>query len=383
MPTFKYKAYAGTGRETSGVISADNERHAASLLKEQGIYPRELALKKGSAPKAEAKELPFVTRELSLLVGSGVPMLEALKSLAGEMRGHWKDLLHQLADDVSSGMSLSRSLEQYPVFPNFYTKLVASGEASGMLDMVLKSLADFLEEEAKTKAKVKSALIYPIFMLAVGAVVLSFIFGFVMPRIIRIFRDSGKALPFVTKVLIGISNLFINYWWVLLILVILAVYGARKYYRKERLRVDGLLMKVGVLKSLFLSRFTRALGFLLEGGLPVVKALELAGPSSGNLAIEEAVHDARQKLSEGADLSQSLKEFPPVFVQLLGTGQKSGKLSESVKKAALSYDEDFKRRLERALSLIEPVMILAMGAIVGFIVMAVLLPIFELNQIIK
>jgi len=383
MPSFRYKAYAGTGRDTSGVISADNERHAASLLKEQGIYPRELALEKGSAPKADAKELPFMTRELSLLVGSGVPMLDALKSLAGEMRGNWRDLLNRLSDDVSSGMSLSRALEQYPVFPGFYTKLVHSGEASGTLDLVLRSLADFLEEEAKTRARVKSALIYPIFMLAVGAVVLAFIFGFVMPRIIRIFRDSGKALPFVTEVLIGISNVFINYWWVLLILALAAFYAGRKYYRKERLRVDVFLLKIGVLKSLFLSRFTRALGFLLEGGLPVVKALELAGPSSGNLEIERAVHDARQKLSEGADLSQSLREFPPVFVQLLGTGQKSGRLAESVKKAALSYDEDFKRRLERALSLVEPVMILAMGAIVAFIVMAVLLPIFELNQIIK
>jgi general secretion pathway protein F len=383
MPTFRYKAYAGTGRETAGTISADNERQAALVLKEQGIYPRELSLEKTSAPKAGSKSLPFVTRELSLLVSSGVPLLDALKSLAGEVSGHWRDLLNQLSDDVSSGMSLTRALEQYPVFPPFYTKLVASGEASGTLDMVLKSLADFLDEEAKTKARVKSALIYPIFMLGVGAVVLSFIFGFVMPRIIRIFRDSGKALPLATKVLIGISNIFINYWWLLIILAILAVYGGRRYYQKERLKVDGLLLKVGLLRSLFLSRFTRAFGFLLEGGLPVLKALELAGPSSGNLHIEKGVHEAREKLSEGADLAQSLKSFPPVFIQLLSTGQKSGKLHEAVKKAATSYDEDFKRKLERALALVEPIMILAMGVIVAFIVMAVLLPIFELNQLIK
>lgn len=383
MPIFRYKAFAGSGKETSGVITAENERHAAVLLKEQGIYPRELSQQKTQIPKADSKNLPFVTRELSLLVSSGVPILDSLKTLGQEMSGHWKNLIHQLADDVSSGMSLSRALEKYPVFPVFYVRMVASGEASGTLDMVLKSLADFLEEDARTRSKVRSALVYPVFMLAVGSVMLAFIFGFVMPKVTKIFRDSGKALPFITKVLIGISNLFINYWWVLLILLVLAVFGIRKYYRKERLRADALFLKIGVLRSLYLSRFTRAFGFLLEGGIPVLKALELSGPSSGNMAIEENISRAREKLSEGAELSQSLQGFPAVFTQLLATGQKSGKLSEAVKKAATSYDEDFKRRLERALALLEPTLILAMGVLVGFIVLAVLLPIFELNQIIK
>ncbi|MDA8168514.1 MAG: type II secretion system F family protein [Nitrospiraceae bacterium] len=383
MPAFRYKAFASTGRETTGVITADNERHAAAKLKELGIFPRQLSVEKTAAKKVNPKSLPFITRELSLLVASGVPILDALKTLAGDARGQWRALLLGLADDVSSGMGLSRALEQYPVFPPFYTRMVASGEASGTLDAVLRSLADFLDEDARTRARIKAALVYPAFMLMVGAVILSFIFAFVMPKITKIFTDSGRALPLATKVLMATSGLFIHYWWILFGLVILAGYWGRDYYRKNRLRVDAMFLRIALFKSLYLSRFIRAFGFLLEGGLPVLRALELSGPSSGNMAIEKGIKEAREKLSEGADLSQALQGFPPVFTQLLTTGQKSGHLAEAVKKAAASYDEDFKRRLERSLALLEPSMILIMGAVVGFIVLAVLLPIFDMNQIIK
>jgi general secretion pathway protein F len=383
MPNFKYRAYSASGEETSGVISAESEKHAALRLRELGIFTRELSKENSGAPKPDLSQLPFITRELSLLIASGVTILDSLHSLQGELKGSWKRLIELIADDVSSGISFSRALEKYPVFPQFYTRMVASGEASGTLEMVLKSLADFLDEDARTKSRIKSAMVYPAFMAAVGAVVLSFIFGFVMPKILKLFKDSGRALPLSTRALIFISNIFIHYWWALFLLLILAVYALRRLYREKRPLVDSLFLRLAVFRSLFFSRFTRSFGFLLEGGLPVLKALELAGPSSGNAVIEEKITLARERISEGAELSTALEGFPPVLVQLVATGQKSGRLSEAVKKAASSYDEDFKRRLERGLSLIEPTMILAMGVIVGFIVMAVLLPIFELNQIIK
>ncbi len=383
MPAFRYKAYAQAGRETSGTITAETPKEAALKLRELGVYPRQLSLQKTSASRVNPSALPFITRELSLLLASGVPVLDALRSLQGEAKGHWAGLLGNIADDVSSGMGLSRALEQYAVFPEFYVRMVASGEASGTLEAVMKSLADFLEEDARTKSRIKSALIYPAFMVVVGAIILSFIFAFVMPKITRIFTDSGRALPFVTRVLIFISGIFVNYWWALMLAVIIAGYGSKRYLRRNRLKVDGLLMGLALPRSLYLSRFTRAFGFLLEGGLPVLKALELSGPSSGNRRIEMEVHDARQRLSEGADLSQALHGFPSVFTQLLSTGQKSGQLAPAVKKAASSYEEDFKRRLDRSLALLEPSMILLMGGIVGFIVFSVLLPIFQLNQLVK
>ena len=383
MPEFRYKAYAAGGGETSGTITAETERQAALKLREIGVYPRRLEAQKTSASKAKASALPFITRQLSLLLASGVPILDAIKSLQAETKGHWSALLGKIADDVTGGMKLSRALEQYPVFPGFYVKMTASGEASGAMEAVTRSLADFLEEEDRTKARIKAALTYPAFMVVVGAIILSFIFAFVMPKITMIFTDSGKALPLVTRVLIFISDMFVNYWWAIMAATIGAVYGIKAYYKKNRLKVDGLMMRVSLMRSLYLSRFTRAFGFLLEGGLPVLKALELSGPSTGNMLIETEIREARQRLSEGADLSQALKGFPTVFTQLLATGQKSGQLAMAVKKAASSYEEDFKRRLERSLALLEPAMILIMGGTVGFIVFAVLLPIFQLNQLVK
>ena len=383
MPAFRYKAYAATGNETSGTITADTEKQAVLRLRELGVFPHQLSLRKTSASRAKPDALPFITRQLALLAASGVTVLDALRGLAAESKGHWGELLGNIADDVSSGMSFSRALGQYAVFPEFYIKMAASGEASGAMDAVLKSLADFLDEEARTKARVQAALIYPAFMVLVGAVILSFIFAFVMPKITKIFSDSGKALPLATKLLMFISGVFVNYWWALFLAVIIGGYGFRSYFRKNRLKIDALLMNSKLLKSLYLSRFTRALGFLLDGGLPVLKALELSGPSSGNMFIEKEVREARQRLSEGAELSQALHGFPHVFTQLLATGQKSGQLGQAVKKAATSYDEDFKRRLDRSLAMLEPTMILLMGGIVGFIVLSVLLPIFEMNQLVK
>jgi general secretion pathway protein F len=383
MPTFRYKAFEGSGAETSGLIAAESEKQAALKLKEQGIYVREITSEKAPSRKADPSALPSVTRELALLVATGVPLVDSLKTISGAARGRWRWILERIVEDVSSGMSFSRALVRHSAFPVFYSKMAATGEASGTLDKALESLADFLDAEAETASKIKSALYYPAFMLAVGTVVLAFIFGFVLPRIARIFEDSGEALPLVTRALMGASNLFISYWWAMLLALALCVYGFRAYYRKKRRRIDSMLLRLPVMRGLYLARFTRAFGFLLEGGVPVVRALELAGPSSGNLAIEGMSREAMRGLSEGADVAQALQGFPPVFVQLLATGQKSGRLAEAVKRAARSYDEDFRRRLGRALAMVEPSLILIMGAAVAFIVVAVLLPIFELNQIIR
>lgn len=383
MPAFRYKAFAEAGRQTSGTISAESERQAALKLKELGIYPSELAPEKPPTKKTDAGELPGITRELSLLVSSGVTVVDALKTSAGEAGRGWKWVLDKLAEDVSGGVSLSKALEQYPVFPPFYYRMVASGEASGSLEDVLASLADFLDEDAKTRSRVKTALIYPIIMACVGTLVLAFILAFVMPRITGIFKDSGQALPITTIMLMAMSDFFMHYWWLLAILAGGAFYWIKNWYKNNRMKADSLLLKIGILRSLYLSRFTRAFGFLLEGGLPVVKALDLAGPSSGNMAIEEKTNEARRRLQEGADLTQALQAFPPVLVKLMNTGQKSGNLPAAVRKAATSYEEDFKRKLERSLALLEPAMILAMGAVVLFVVFSVLLPIFEMNQLIK
>jgi general secretion pathway protein F len=389
MPIFRYKSYRENGKESSGTIEADGPKDAALKIKSLGLFPRDItseALKPSRKPGLSA--LPFMTRQLATMLTTGVPLLEALRTLSDESSGRWSAVFMGLSDKVAQGASLSRAMEDYPsLFPEFMRSMVEAGEASGSLDASLSGIADFLEKQSSTNAKVRSAMIYPVIMASVGFIVLSFIFAFVMPKLVRIFEDTKSSLPLATKILIFVSNFFLGYWWLILGAAVAAVYALRKMKSSRRLAFDALLLRLPgkILQSLYCFRFAKTLALLLEGGLPMLKALELAGRSVGNEAVRENVEEGARKVAEGARLSSSLEGggFPPVFLQLIQTGEKAGTLSDVLKKAASSYEEEFTRRLDRAVALIEPAMILLMGGIVGFIVFSVLLPIFELNRLIK
>jgi len=391
MPIFRYKGYKQDGSPASGTLEADGLQDAVSSVKELGVYPRdvsELIQKEGGwfRGKFDRTLLPHITRQLSILLASGVPLLEALKSLSEENRGGWRSVLVGVRDAVSGGASLARALEAYgDVFPGFYVNMVTAGEQSGSLDKVLVLIADFLEKQATIRARVRAAMVYPLFMSFVGIVVMSFLFTFVVPKIVMIFENSRSALPLITIVLIKISRLFINYWWALIIAAAALVLGARRLKAKHRRLIDSLTLRLpgGVVQSLYYGRFAGTLGFLLAGGLPMLKSLELSARSVGNTVIEERVMAAAKKVAEGARISASLEGFPSVLLQLISTGEKSGALHEILGKAAVSYEEEFERKVRKALSLLEPVMILVMGVAVGFIVLAVLLPMFQLNQLVK
>jgi len=291
-----------------------------------------------------------------------------------------------IKERVAGGSSLSKAIEGYDrIFPDFYVNMIAAGEASGNLDRVLSRLADYLEAQSSLKSKVRTSMVYPVFMICVAFAVLSFLFTFVIPKITRIFEDTGNALPFITVVLIAVSNFFQNYWWLLIGLLLGGVFGMKRLKEKNRLLLDRLMVRLpgNIAQSLYYGRFARTLSFLLEGGLPVLRALELAARSVGNTLIEMRMAEAGKAVAEGARLSASLEGFPPVLLQLISTGERSGQLVEILKNAADSYEEEFSRRMQKALSILEPAMILCMGFVVGLIVLAVLLPIFQLNQLIK
>ena len=226
---------------------------------------------------------------------------------------------------------------------------------------------------------------YPAFMVFVGFGVMSFLFTFVVPKIVKVFENTKSALPFITVVLIFLSNIFVNYWWAIIILAIALVFGVRRLREKHQPLIDDLKFKMpgGIMQDLYFGRFSRTLGFLLEGGLPMIKSLELSARSVGNSVLQERITLAAKKVVEGARLSSSLEGFPSILLQLISTGEKSGTLGEMLNKAADSYEEEFERKVQKSLSLLEPVMILLMGLIVGFIVVAVLLPMFQLNQLVK
>lgn len=374
-----------------GTIEADGLPSAIASVKSLGIYPKEVfesirGEKRWFFRRSDHAFLPYITRQLSTLISSGVPLVEALKSLSEENRGPWKGILVNVRERVSGGASLSRALEGHPkIFPEFYLHMVGAGEQSGTLDRVLVRLADFLEEQAGIRARIRVAMIYPTFMVCIGFVVMALLFTFVIPKIVKIFENTGSALPLMTVVLICISHLFLNYWWAILSVLAGFVLGMRRFQESHRYFVDKIKLNTPghIIQSLYFSRFTRTLGFLLEGGLPMLKALDLSAKSIGNLVLKNRIVDAVKRVAEGGRLSASLHGFPPVLLQLISTGEKSGRLVEVLNKAADSYEEEFGRRVQKALSLLEPVMILVMGLMVGFIVLAVLLPMFELNQLVR
>jgi len=364
---------------------------ALSQVKAEGIFPSEITepgikRKKRFFQRIDETFLPNMTRQLSTLLSAGVPLMDALASLAAEHHGFYKEMLLAVKERLSGGVGLSRALEEFSDhFPEFYRNMVQAGEDSGNLDRVLQKLADFLEKQNTVKSKVRSSMLYPVFMMGVSIVVLSFLFTFVVPKIVKIFKDTKNALPFVTVVLIVISDIFIRYWWVLLGFAVALSLSVRKFVRNHRLFVDRLILKIpgNIIQSLYHARFARTLAFLLGGGLPMLKALGLSAKSTGNRELEASVLRGAERVAEGQRLSASLENLPPVFVQLISTGEKSGRLPETLSRAADAYEEEFTRRINQAVSLFEPAMIVLMGLVVGFIVLAILLPMFQLNQLIK
>ncbi|MDD2854858.1 MAG: type II secretion system inner membrane protein GspF [Desulfuromonadaceae bacterium] len=403
MPTFRYKAYTNTGSSTSGSVEADSERLALLQIKGKGLLPREITEEGSNSARAgsfrlrrgvPADELSLFTRRLATLVASSVPLFEAMGSLCEqEESGLLRQALVRVKDRISEGASLSRSLAGEPdIFGESYVSMVSAGEAGGALDAVLERLADFLEEQEQVRSKVTSALSYPILMVLVGGGVMLFLLTVVIPRIVSIFEDSKAALPLITVLLIKVSHFLQGYWWVLAIILFSSLPLYRKAMKSDELRVkrDAILLSLplagAMLQRLILSRFARVLALLLSSGVPIMKALEITGEVVVNRVYRIYLRGVMEEVAQGGSLSASLKKshlFPPLLVHLTGVGEKSGNLDEMLVKAGIAYEREFSARLTRLMGLMEPLLVLAMGLAVGIVVLAVLLPIFELNQLIK
>ena len=403
MPTFRYKAYNSTGGSVAGVVDADSERQALQQLKGQGLMPREVR-EEGAAETAStsfsfqrgvsAADLALFTRRLATLVASSVPLFEAMGSLyEQEQSGKLKQVLARSRDRIAEGASLSRAFAAEPrVFGESYVSMVAAGEASGALDAVLERLADFLEEQEQVRGRVTSALAYPILMVLVGGGVMLFLLTAVIPKIVVIFEDSKAALPLLTIALIKLSHFLRGWWWIPAGLAIASVPLYRKAMLRDDLRMkrDALLLRLpvagGMLQRLILSRFARVLGLLLSSGVPIIRALEITSEVLVNRVYRAFLREVMEEVAQGGSLSGSLRKsplFPPLLVHLTGVGEKSGALEDMLLKAGIAYEREFNSGLTRLMGLMEPLLVLAMGVAVGTVVLAVLLPIFEMNQLIK
>jgi len=403
MPTFRYKAYSSSGASLSGSVEADSERQAVAQLKAKGLLPREVHEEGASDTAAtsfsfqrgvSSADLSLFTRRLATLVASSVPLYEAMGSLyEQEESGALKRVLARVSARIAEGASLSRAFAAEPkVFGESYVSMVAAGEASGALDAVLDRLADFLEEQDQVRSRVSSALAYPILMMLVGGGVMLFLLTVVIPKIVVIFEDSKAALPLITIALIKLSHFLRGWWWLPTGLAIASVPLYRKAMLRDALRLkrDTLLLKLplagGMLQRLILSRFARVLGLLLSSGVPIIRALEITSEVLVNRVYRGFLQEVMEEVAQGGSLSGSLRKsplFPPLLVHLTGVGEKSGAMEAMLLKAGIAYEREFNTRLTRLMGLMEPLLVLAMGVAVGIVVLAVLLPIFEMNQLIK
>lgn len=402
MPVFEYSGFNAAGKKVSGAIEGTGRRTVLQNLRSQGIFPTELREEKAAASarsggrwrlarRVPTGELANATRQLSTLLGAGLPLDEALGTVANQIEHERLARAYgTVRDEVTQGESLHDAFSRHPrIFPPLYINMVQVGENTGTLDKVLQRLADFMEDQARMRSKINAAMAYPILMALIGVGVLFFLFAFVVPKVVRMLEDLGQALPMPTLVLIRTSNFLAQWWWLLLILVALGIFTLQRYSRTQagRLRLDRLALTVPLFGRMNLlvatARFTRTLGTLLRSGVPLLKALEIARNLMENRVLRQAVEDTEAAVREGEGLAAPIRRsgvFPPMVAQMAAVGERSGELEDMLFRVADTYEHQVDLTLNGLLSMLEPVMILLMGGVVGFIVLAILLPIFQASQ---
>ncbi|RII28778.1 MAG: type II secretion system protein GspF [Geobacter sp.] len=403
MPTFRYSAFKASGSVATGTIDADNLHDAQLRLKNKGLYPKELvpdSEQTGGKARWSLKhrvslsELALMTRRLATLLGSSVPVYESVTTLYEQERpGELKNILNRIRDRLAEGAPLAKAFASEPhVFSESYISMVAAGEASGALETVLEKLADFLEDQEAVRSKVVTSLAYPVLMLIVGSGVMLFLLSFVVPKIITVFQDSKATLPFITIILIKVSSVLQKWWWLVVLLGCGALLGYDRLRRKESVRQwqDHWMVRLpivgGLTRQLILSRFAKVLGLLLASGVPVTRSMEITGEVVVNREYRNCLAQVREELIQGGTLAAGLGKsplFPPLLVHMVAVGEKGGELEQMLAKAGSAFQKEFDTAVTRSMALLEPLLVLGMGVCVGFVVIAVLLPIFQLNELVK
>jgi len=408
MPVYEYTALDAKGKTTSGIIDADGAPAARQRLRSSGIFPvsikeaQEIAEKK--APRSfdlsryftrvKPAETAMMTRQLATLISAGFPLVSALGALLPQTKSHgFKRILAKIKDSIVEGNSFAQALSQYPgTFSQLYVNMVRAGETSGTLEIVLDRLADITEKQQDLKNRIQTALAYPIFMCFIGILVLFVLLTYIVPNITSIFAEMNQVLPAPTRLLIFLSGFFRLYWWIILGALLAAAVTLHRAKKTEKGRYwfDKIILSLpafGVLaRKLAVARFTRTLGSLLENGVSMLIALEIVKNITGNQLIADTVENAAQGVSKGQGLGDALSEgqtFPQLAIQMVQVGEQSGELEAMLNKVADVFEKEVETSIMRLTSYMEPLMILLMGSVVGFIVLSICLPIFEMNQLIR
>jgi len=413
MPVYQYRGFKQDGGSATGIIDAESPKVARLKLRKDGVFPTEM-LEQGNAGQSPAAasrpsagppaisgrsalgqgDIAMMTRQLATLLVAGLPLVDALGVLLEQTdKKSVKSILADIREEIRGGKAYSVALERYPrEFSQIYVHMVRAGEASGALDQILFRLAEFLEKQLALKHKVTNAILYPALMLLVGVGVLFFLMTFVVPKITAVFANLKQTLPWPTVVLMTLSRWCSDYWPVLAGGAVVLIWTVRRIIRTEsgRILADRLILKLpligDVARMVSISRLSSTLATMLGSGVQLLEAMDVSRRVMNNRVLEHAVEEARQNIREGETIAEPLKrsgEFPSLVTHMIAVGERSGEMEEMLRRIGQIYDGEVDRVITRFTSLLEPVMILVMGILVFFIVVAILLPIFEMGQMVR
>lgn len=397
MPQFEYRGTSRTGEQITGTRAAPSREALDSVLRREQITPtrivekgREIAIPKPKVTgKVSAKDLAVFTRQFSVMIDSGLPLVQCLEILSGqqENKGFAKALVGARTS-VESGSTLANALRQYPkAFDDLYTNMVEAGETGGILDTILQRLSAYIEKAVKLKRAVKSAMIYPSAVLGIAALVIFALLRFAVPTFATLFAGLGVDLPLPTRIVMGLSHAVVSFGWIILLLAGAVGFAIKTWYGTPtgRMAIDSLTLKVpllGVLmRKIAVARFTRTLGTLITSGVPMLESLDITARTAGNAVVEKAIREVRTAVEAGRTIVDPLREtgvFPNMVVQMIGVGEQTGALDAMLQKVADFYEDEVDAAVGDLLTAMEPMIILFLGVVVGGVVISLYLPLFSL-----
>lgn len=402
MPIYEYKGLSKAGKNVRGTLDSENVRAARTKLKKDGIYVVALRDKTKAAAKRNKKsgggkrvgvqDLSSTIRQLSVLLKANIPLVEALAATSDQAENPTlKEAISDIKNMVNEGSSFYKGLAKYPkIFDTTFVTMCEAGETSGTLDVILVRLAEFTEAQNELNAKIRSAMLYPVIMFLFTLGMLSILFIFVIPKIETIFESAEMELPWYTQAVIGFSGILVNYWW----LVLSAIVGAAIVFRTWKSsesgsrQYDAILLQLPIVgplaRMVAVSRFTRTLSTLLQGGVNMLGAMDIVKNVVGNQILAKAIIQARDNISEGESIAGPLKkseQFPPIVIHMISIGEKTGELENMLTQVSDSYDFQVKTQVQGLTSLLEPVMIIMMGIAIGVIVFSIMIPMFDMANI--
>ncbi len=406
MPVYEYRALNPSGHTVKGIIDADSSKNARLKLRRNGFYPVDLREETSARPerreinvlwifqRIKLQEIAVSVRQLSTLLSAGLPLVESLTAIIDQVaHPPLKKVVTQVRERVNEGSTLADAFAQHSrVFSPLFVNMTRAGERSGALEIVLERLADFTEKQVAFRQKMAATMVYPILMTLIGFGVLGFLLGYVIPTVTQIFADLKQSLPLPTLILISMSEALRRFWWIGVLAMALILFGVDRYSRTEagRMVMDRIKLKIPIFGPLRLkiavARFTRTLAILLKSGVPVLTSLDIVKTIANNRVLQRAIEEARDNIREGQDIAPPLRRsqlFPPLVTHMIAIGEKSGQLEDMLLRVSDIFDTEVDTTVQGLTAVIEPVMILIMGGVVGFIALSILLPIFQINQIVR